>query len=354
MIWDTIIKNEDGSYIIPSNWIFPYYYEALNILFRIENALRVFVYIILKKELNEKWDDITINTDESSSSTLKAIAKKRIEQDSIFGYIGYDITSPMLYLTSGELIRIITSDGYWKYFKNYFQGSKEIIKNKLDEINNIRNALSHFRPIKIDDIDVIKQNSKHVLLSIESFLIDIISCSKRIPSNTTDEWYKKITSISSDLITLSLTQNDKEDWVKIKLKVKLNILQRSRSPRIYKYFIVSNLITPRIISHMPISSIFHILILKILKIKEIELMKEDIMARGDLLTINNIKAQTIKVEEDGSNHWYVDPSELYITTEKEKCAEFWGKMYTFINNDFISHSNKYPWIPIDIARWDLF
>jgi hypothetical protein len=34
---------------IPDRWLHLHYYEALNILFRFENALRVFVYVILKR-----------------------------------------------------------------------------------------------------------------------------------------------------------------------------------------------------------------------------------------------------------------------------------------------------------------
>ena len=61
---------------IPDSWLHLYYYEALNILFRFENALRLFVYVVLKKELKERWDEAAL----SANSTIKTETKKRIAQ----------------------------------------------------------------------------------------------------------------------------------------------------------------------------------------------------------------------------------------------------------------------------------
>ena len=35
-----------GGLDIPARWVYVHYYEAFNLLFRIENALRIFVYIV--------------------------------------------------------------------------------------------------------------------------------------------------------------------------------------------------------------------------------------------------------------------------------------------------------------------
>lgn len=51
MDWKSANKNEDDTFDIPMRWLHIHYFEALNILFRMENALRVFVYIILKIKL---------------------------------------------------------------------------------------------------------------------------------------------------------------------------------------------------------------------------------------------------------------------------------------------------------------
>ena len=53
-------KQVDGGVQIPDRWLHLHYYEALNILFRFENALRVFVYVILKREFLDEWDTAAI------------------------------------------------------------------------------------------------------------------------------------------------------------------------------------------------------------------------------------------------------------------------------------------------------
>ena len=131
MNWKEAKNEELNKYDLPGNWLNIEYFEALNILFRVENSLRIFVYIILKNQFQDKWKDLSVTSDDSESSTINAIAKKRISQDKNYAYLGFVMTSPLLHLTSGELIRIIISDTYWKYFKTYFPGSREIIKNKL-------------------------------------------------------------------------------------------------------------------------------------------------------------------------------------------------------------------------------
>jgi hypothetical protein len=119
-------------YDIPSRRLHIHYYEAFNILFRVENCLRIFVYTVLKNNYFEKWADIQIDEAEAKKESISGIAKKRIRQAQDFGYLGYEILSPLMHLNSGELIRLITSDEYWKYFSKHFKGRKEIIKNKLD------------------------------------------------------------------------------------------------------------------------------------------------------------------------------------------------------------------------------
>ena len=184
MKWKRAKPIKDG-FNIPQRWVYLIYYEAFNLLFRIENALRIFVYIVLKNELRDKWADAVIDNDEQG--TLNSLAKKRMSQAQTFGYLGHTITCPVMHLNSGELTRLIVSEAYWKLFKPYFLGSKEIIKSKLDEIGSIRNSLAHFRPIRADDVDVIKQNSKHVLLGIERFLEQVLLQSDVVPTNTPDE-----------------------------------------------------------------------------------------------------------------------------------------------------------------------
>ncbi len=76
-----------------------------------------------------------------------------------------------MYLNGGELTRLITSDAYWEIFHKHFKGKKELIRTKLDEIGTIRNSLAHFRPLRSDDVELIKQNIRHVFIGIEEYLI---------------------------------------------------------------------------------------------------------------------------------------------------------------------------------------
>lgn len=156
MDWEKTVQKEGNLVEIPENWLLIHYYEVLTTLFRIENALRVFVFLILKNELKEKWSGLSVTSDDSQEGTIETIAKKRINQAKDFGYLGYFVNCPIMYLTTGELIRLITAESYWKYFAKYFLGSKTIMKNKLDEIVNVRNSIAHFRPIKQGDVELIK------------------------------------------------------------------------------------------------------------------------------------------------------------------------------------------------------
>lgn len=211
-------KDKDSDYFkIPKNWLFVYHYEALVILFRIENALRVFVYTILKNKFKEEWLNQSVTSDDSEEGTINSIAKKRLRQADNFGYLGYTILCPMMHLTSGELIRLIFSDAYWQFFKSYFPGARDIMKNKLEEIGTIRNSLAHFRPIKNDDIELIKQNSKHVLMKIDKYISEMFSCDKIVPTNTTDDWYKNLSTIKeTNICKLSFLQSSDEKWIQIK------------------------------------------------------------------------------------------------------------------------------------------
>ncbi|WP_124647040.1 hypothetical protein [Burkholderia contaminans] len=130
--------------------------------------------------------------------TIRTETKKRIQQAREYGYLGYEVSSPMLFLNSGELAQIITSEDYWKYFAPFFRASKAIVLAKLQEIGAVRNSLAHFRPIKHDDIDLIKQNSKHLLIEVENCLVQLTSISDVVPTNSEDAWCKELKPIGND------------------------------------------------------------------------------------------------------------------------------------------------------------
>ncbi|MCJ7458744.1 MAG: Swt1 family HEPN domain-containing protein [candidate division Zixibacteria bacterium] len=394
MDWKKAVEKEGRNIDIPGEWLPLYYYETLTILFRVENALRVFVYAVLKNEFHEKWLDLNITSDDSEESTIKSIAKKRMAQASTYGYLGYAINCPMLHLTSGELIRLITSESYWKYFRKYFLGSKEIIKNKLDEIGAIRNSLAHFRPIKEDDVDVIKQNAKHVLAEVEKCLFEMMTCNKIIPTNMDENWYKELRTLGTENCTLSFNQSNDENWIRITLAydcpllkqqmsntealIRYRILNIKTSAIVEQYPVLCNLLT-YISEEVPytrmdekrnvkfskrISMVFNHEVLSkeyaqikkaleellLLISKEQEMITQDNLASGrivDAVVILN------KLRGSGKDaFWSMDIGSLSTPVKENDSPEYWGSL-GYVPSHFISDTDMYPWMPVKIGSYDL-
>lgn len=384
MNWKEAQNIETNKYDLPGNWLNIEYFEALNILFRVENSLRIFVYIILKNEFKDKWKDLSVTSDDSENSTIAAIAKKRIAQDKNFAYLGFTMTSPLLHLTSGELIRIIISESYWKYFKMYFPGSKEIIKNKLDEIGNVRNSLAHFRPLKKGDIELVKQNSIHTLSNIEKTISDFISCPDIVPTNTEEEWYKELIELGTNECSISFKQSKNEEWIKLELMFKPPILKEVVSTFSINYKTV-NLKSDRILINHPNLSKFTVClteiipsafskkadsqkIFKVIKFtfsrigleknfsiikselekillqitEELTLIQADNLARGKLIEV-------VSCYNRKKNEYYSLKTEQFKTELVEDSpVEFWGTI-NFSSTDFITDTERYPWMPVDIS-----
>lgn len=380
----------DGGVIIPERWVYLQYYEAFNLLFRIENALRVFVYIILKNELREKWAESQIAGDDNQG-TLLSLAKKRMSQAQTFGYLGHPITCPVMHLNSGELTRLIVSDAYWKLFKPHFLGSKDIIKNKLDEIGSIRNSLAHFRPIRLDDVDVIKQNSKHVLLGIEQFLNQALVQNDIIPTNTENAWYRNLTTLGTDLCTFSFKQSADEKWVRVGIEYGCPIIKKGPFwGNNYANYTILTLRSSSILSTFPeiandvcyltenvsyphmqkendveiIKSVFFVLSRSMLeahheKLKksfeellikigqETELIQQDHLARGQLVHSVSVSASLPKEKEESYWQWNYD--QLFTPVVENDSAEYWGNLSFYGWKDFISATDKYPWMPESIS-----
>ncbi|MCB9420577.1 MAG: hypothetical protein H6667_12280 [Ardenticatenaceae bacterium] len=389
MKWQLIEKKEEGGIKIPSNWLYPHYYEALNALFRIENALRVFVYIVLKNAFKDKWLGINIMSDDAAETTIGKIAKQRMNQTKRFGYLGYLVPCPLMYLTGGELIRLITSDSYWKYFNAYFPGSKEIINNKLDEISSVRNALAHFRPIKSDDLDLVKQNAKHVMSKIETRLIDIMGCANIVPTNTKDAWYRELKTLGSDHCLFSFHQSDDEVWIRISFEYSCPILH-TKTGRGYRRYRVLNINTPAILhSFSELNSllifmyeqvefpemiddspkfkksaemVFSRAILtteyKNLKVQlenlllliaeETGLIQDDNLARGEIIQAVDTGAD-LKDYGEGHKYWHFSYNNLRCRTTESDPPEYWGEL-SYSSEDYITSTNIYPWMPVDVSE----
>ena len=388
MEWKKAQIKENNLVDIPGRWLHLYYYEALNLLFRFENSLRVFVYTVLKDELKEKWQETAI-----SGGSIKSETRKRIKQSDDYGYLGHEITSPMLFLNSGELIDIIVSEPYWKFFAKYFKASKSIVVTKLQEIGTVRNSLAHFRPIKEDDIDLIKQNTKHVLLEIEKALVKITSISVLVPTNNTEPWYLKLKNLGSENISLSLFCCEDENWIRLSLSYKIPTLIKNKLSDSYYTYKVANLRTVEILHNFKeiknsciyltdsylsgyLDSEFNIISYKecnmviskatltenldsiesdIRKIimtvdEETELLKGDNLARGILVETKHASA----MYQNGYNnnpYWNINLNTLTSNSSKVSEVEYWGTRGNHVT-DFVSATDQYPWMPSSISDSD--
>lgn len=385
MEWKKAKVNDSNLVDIPERWLHLYYYEALNVLFRFENSLRVFVYTVLKDQLKDKWQETAL-----SNGCIKSETKKRIKQSEEYGYLGHDITCPMLFLNSGELIEIIVSDAYWKYFAKYFKSSKSIVITKLQEIGTVRNSLAHFRPLKEDDVELIKQNTKHVLLEVEKALVQITSINTLVPTNSDEPWYLRLKSLGSENINISFFHCKNESWVRVNFSYKIPTLVKNKvSEELYSYkvgnlrsvevlrnfadiknnciYLSDSYIGGRLSAEYDIASRkeFSVVFSKqtlnsnleaieesirnvITRVdEETELLKTDNLARGVLI---ESKHGSARVQTGHNNHryWSVNLDTLKPDTEKLSDVEYWGYMGNY-ETDFVSATNQYPWMPSSIS-----
>ncbi len=376
---------------IPSEWVYLRYYEAFNLLFRIENTLRVFVYVVLKNKFRDKWADAQVVGDDDQG-TIASLAKRRMGQAQTFGYLGYACACPVMHLNSGELTRLVVSEAYWRLFKPYFLGSKDIIKNKLDEIGSIRNSLAHFRPIRADDVDAIKQNSRHVLLGIGPFLNQVLVQSNVVPSNTPHEWYRNVGTLGTDLCQLSLQQSADERWVRISVEYGCPVIKRYlQGPRFANYtaltirssavliqypeiakdvcYLSENIAYPRMLDnqmaefgktisfvlsrsmlesqHEVLKDSFEELLLTITK--ETELIEQDNLARGQLL--HSVSLSAVLQEKQDRTQWRWQTQGLCTPVMEEDSPEYWGNLDFSGWEDFVAATDKYPWMPEAVSEY---
>ena len=388
MDWKSVEKIEDGVFRIPDRWLRIHYYEALNLLFRVENALRILVYVILKAEYSEKWTNLTMES-EGADTTIGAKARQREKQASNFGYLGFPVTSPLMYLTTGELIRIILSDSYWKYFKAEFPAGKHVVETKFAEINSVRNALAHFRPLNPDDVETVKQASKHVLTSVERTLDDLLACPDSVPTNSSEEWYSILRALRNDQCRLAFAQSPDKRWCRVDVRVRLSILSKRTAGRGYFSFTVANIDSPAILrefsdltdraTYLIESPEISLLsaegkasfektlsfgfarsvlstgageigdgmagLLSLLS-EETELIEQDNLARGRLMKTASLGSTV----PEGRDHGYISPDPLYSGYSEGDPAEWWGNIDLF-ERDFISATHTYPWMPVDVAAY---
>ncbi|MDD5643261.1 MAG: hypothetical protein PHX53_16535 [Syntrophales bacterium] len=389
MDWLKVEYGEEGKIKVPSNWLFLHYYEALSILFRVENALRVLVYIVLKNKSGLDWADTSISSDDGSKTTISALAKKRISQIQDYGYLGYQIGAPLMHLTSGELVRILISDSYWKLFKKYFNASKQVVTLKLEEIGTIRNSLAHFRPLTQNDVEVVKQNANQVFSVIEETLINIVDTGQRVPTNITDEWYVHLRSLGSQYCQFIHNQSPDGEWIRLSIQFNCPIMHKYTTDNYASYTVLSlnpvgmlkeyqqimKLVTC-IIEDVPyiqmpadfIPSITKYIGFIFLRDKleahygelktefekllaeidtEADLIKEDKFAQGKVVYISTLTAR--KKGEAKHQYWVFDYEKLLRSLDEKDPAEFWGS-FSMYTRGLVSDANRFPWMPVPVSN----
>lgn len=394
MHWNDCIKNAQNQITIPYNWLDLHYYEALTALFRFENALRIFVFTVLKNKFHDKWMQASFEDGgRKEPQSVSSLYKKRKSQAEKFGYLGHHVDCPIMHLTSGELISIILSDSYWKeLFKEYFYGSRDSIKTKMLEIVSVRNSLAHFRPVKKEDIDYVKQAINHALIQIESRLGEMIDISMAVPTNTKETWYTCVNSLGFEGCYTTLTQSKSEEWVKISIQYSPKFLSVANYSDTYMSTKVLNLRSQKTISESSelrkyvtffleekklgyidvngkpyvsktISFVFRKDILSnneesivegfkglMNKIfEETELVKEDNLAKGNI--VESVSCTAALNPDTG--YWSFDSNQLDCLCKPGDPAEYWGNL-GYTQSNFFSATSKYPWMPESVSQGFMF
>lgn len=296
-----------------------------------------------------------------------------------------------MHLTSGELVRLLTSDTYWPLFKEFFRASKQVVTLKLQEIGDIRNALAHFRPLTQDDVEAVKQNAKQVLSSAEDALESMILCSQRVPSNTTDEWYQELRTLGTDICSLEFNQSADSRWIRFVMHFDARtITQEPQEPRSWLRYLALNIDTPEILKRynelrsltiyltervpsprMPpdfkprirkrleftfsrptLMSEYKLISENLKRLlteidNEAELLAEDNLAKGTLLHLVRVMAFLRKSEP--RNYWDIDTDSLRCLVGSRHPTEYWGSI-AMPSKDLVSDSDQYPWMPIPISE----
>ena len=161
---------------IPNTWLPLRYYQAYNMLYRMENGLRVFVYMILKKTFQENWwrePLFSFEQDAKPSLSVKSVAGKLEKQSAAFPDITPRVPCPLMLFTLGELAALILSEKCWPSFAKYFHNNKERTAALLREITEVRNALAHFREIPRQAISRLADNLQILLSEVDPLLTSL-------------------------------------------------------------------------------------------------------------------------------------------------------------------------------------
>jgi len=124
--------------------------ECYEIIFKIENVLRFFIFKEMSKENTRWWKTL-------SDARLKEKVHDRLQKERQRSGADY-ILMHEIYFTDMEDLYKIMSDN-WAVFKNHFGTNKQDFNSDFDRIIFIRNRVMHSRPI----VDAHKEFLGHFL-----------------------------------------------------------------------------------------------------------------------------------------------------------------------------------------------
>jgi hypothetical protein len=183
-----------NQHTVPISFIDARYYELYNFAFRIENALRLFVYLVLKNHCGAHWASTKVSVDEDSD-TIDKIYKSRWQVSRNYQYLTPPVNSPLMFLSTGELIGLILSKQNWKFFASHFSCNSNTVRQKFNEVINIRNDLAHFRPIKIGNVGRLQRIAEEMLTGIERYLLNALFQSREVSPRNEADWYRPLKSL---------------------------------------------------------------------------------------------------------------------------------------------------------------
>lgn len=259
----------------------------------------------------------------------------------------------------------------------------------MDEIVSVRNSLAHFRPINSDDIDLIKQNARHMLGTIEDTVTELITCRVNVPSNTDAAWYNALKSLNTEHCIPKLMQSAETDWIQLIISFNAPVVTRRRYPNSSFFYEVMNL-SPLAILEQNESLRGHLIYLtestKLTRIndqgndsgfgkelrfgfsravleeqhsniceqlnrvlslieEEINLINDDNLARGSLVDVVTTRAAI----SEGRTSTVFDSKPFRSAPTEDTPPEWWGSLSPYISN-FVSDSETYPWMPTKVSE----
>ncbi len=224
---------------IPREWVFLRYYAAYNMLFRVENSLRMFVYLVLKRQHRDKWASMLIYEGEGSKITIKEYSDQRSAQAKRLGYLNQPVTCPLLFLGTGELVRLITSESNWKYFRRHFQADRPALEHKFREIVEIRNAVAHFRAIAKENLDDLKRNIDQLFPGIEDLLQNALIQELPVSDGGDTTWWNDAIECQTTGVPPEVCASKDGKWIRVTLRHKCRALDCDETTNGMQYQVVN-------------------------------------------------------------------------------------------------------------------